>query len=61
MLTIGSLQLKKLMAGNRVFRAAEDRTDKEGLLIGQSFADTLGEATQQAGDSLGERTRWARV
>ena len=49
------------MAGNRAFRGAEDRTDKEGLLIGQSFEDTLGEATQQAGDSLGERTCWARV
>ena len=38
------------------------------LLISQAdlgnalaIADTLGEATQRAGDALGERTRWARV
>ena len=60
---INTFKLKKcrLLVRNRVFRAAEDRTDKEGLLIGQAFADTLGEATQQAGDALGERTRQARV
>jgi len=34
---------------------------QEGLLIDQTIADTLGEATQRAGDALGERTRQTRV